>query len=96
MALLERDIVKLYPLEIPTLHQELFDVGIFAGSSRGCGLFGGFAEAFGDHFGHAEVGNFYQAFFIEQDVSRLDFAMNDARIVGELECLANLRHDAEI
>ena len=45
--------------------------------------------------GQAEVGDLHPARFVQQDVLRLDVAMNDALVVRELERLANLRHDGQ-
>ena len=49
----------------------------------------GLAEQLGD----AEVGDLHPALRVEQDVLRLDVAVQDAFVVGELERLANLRHE---
>ena len=44
-------------------------------------------------FGQAEIRDFHAALFVEQDVFRLDVAMDDALVVGELERGADLRND---
>ncbi len=43
----------------------------------------------------AEVGDLHAAAFVEQDVFRLDVAMDHAFIVGELQGVADLRDDFE-
>ncbi len=48
-----------------------------------------------DHLGDAEVGDLHPALFVEQDVFRLDVAVDDALVVGELERFADLRHDGQ-
>ena len=48
-----------------------------------------------DHFGDAEVRDLHPALFVEQDVLRLDVAVDDALLVGVLQRLANLRHDGQ-
>ena len=43
-------------------------------------------------FGDAKIGDLYPATSIQQDVLRLNIAMENAFVVGELERLANLGH----
>ena len=45
--------------------------------------------------GNAKVSDLHPALFVEQDVLRLDVAVDDAFIVRELERLANLRDDLQ-
>ena len=45
--------------------------------------------------GQAEVGDLHAAALVEQDVFRLDVAVDDAFVVGELQGLADLRHDRQ-
>jgi hypothetical protein len=45
--------------------------------------------------GDAEVGDLHAALFVQQDVLRFDVAMDDTFVVGELQRLANLRHDLQ-
>ena len=52
---------------------------------------GGFAKQLGE----TEVGDLHAAFLVDQDVLGLDVAMDDAFIVGELQGIADLRHDPE-
>ena len=47
------------------------------------------------HLGDAEVRNLHPALFVQQDVFRLDVAMDDALFVGELQRLANHRHNRQ-
>ena len=47
------------------------------------------------HFGDAEVGDLHPALFVEQDVFRLDVAVDDALFVGVLQRLADFRNDGE-
>ena len=46
-------------------------------------------------FGNAKIGNFHPPFFVQQNVLRLDVAMDDAFVMRELQRLANLRHDLQ-
>ena len=46
-------------------------------------------------FGNAKVGDLHPAFPVQQDVLRLDIPVHDAFVVGELQRLANLRHDLQ-
>ena len=46
-------------------------------------------------FGEAEVGNFDGAGLGEQDVFRLDVAVDDAAVVGVLQGITDLRDDGE-
>ncbi len=48
-----------------------------------------------DEFGQAEVGDFHSAALVEQNVFRLDVAMHDPFVMGELQGVANLRHDGQ-
>ena len=43
--------------------------------------------------GDSEIGNFDSTAFVEEDVLRFNVAVDNAFFVGELECLADLRHD---
>ena len=43
----------------------------------------------------AEVGDLHPALLVEQDVLRLDVAVDDAVVVGVLQGLADLRHDGQ-
>src|SRR5207249_6328210 len=43
----------------------------------------------------AEVGDFDPATLVQEDVLRLDVAMDDAFVVSELQGVANLRHDLQ-
>ena len=45
------------------------------------------------HLGDAKVGDLHPALLVQQDVLRLDVAVDDALLVGELQRLADLRHD---
>ena len=59
------------------------------GCARGPGL------GLRDEFGDAEVHQLHAALRIEQDVLRLDVAVQHALLVGVLQRVANLRHDRE-
>ncbi len=48
-----------------------------------------------DEFGEAEVGDFDLAGFGEEDVFGFDVAVDDAAVVGVLECVADLGDDGE-
>ena len=48
-----------------------------------------------DQLGQAEVGDLHPALLVQQDVLRLDVAVDDAVVVGVLEGLADLRHDGQ-
>ena len=45
--------------------------------------------------GQAEVGDLHPPALVDQDVFGLDVAMNDAFVVGELQGIADLRHDRQ-
>ena len=45
--------------------------------------------------GDAKVGDLHPALLVEQDVLRLDVAVDDALLVRELQRLANLRHNGQ-
>ena len=42
-----------------------------------------------------EVGNLHPALAVHQHVLRFDVAMDDALVVGILQCVADLRHDLQ-
>ena len=46
-------------------------------------------------FGQAEVGDLHPPLLIDQDVLGLDVPMNDPFVMGELQRVADLRHDLE-
>ncbi len=46
-------------------------------------------------FGDAEIGDLHPAFFIEQNIVWLDVAVDDAGVMGELQCLAYLRNNLQ-
>ena len=48
-----------------------------------------------EDLGDAEVGDLHPALLVEQDVLRLDVAVDDAFVVRELERLADLRDDRQ-
>ena len=48
-----------------------------------------------EHLGNAEVSNLHPAGFVEQEILRLDVAMNDAPVVGKLQGVAQRRHDGQ-
>ena len=43
----------------------------------------------------AEVGNFHSASFINQNIFRLDVAVNNPFFMSELKCIADLSNDCE-
>ena len=45
--------------------------------------------------GEAEIGDLHSPAFVDQDVFGLDVAMDDAFVVGELQGVADLRHDRQ-
>ena len=46
-----------------------------------------------ENFCQTKIRNLHTAFFIEQNIFRLDVAVNDAFVMRELECGADLRND---
>ena len=46
-------------------------------------------------FGYAKIRHLHAALPIQQDILRLDVAVDDALVVGILEGVANLRHDRQ-
>src|SRR5438093_135650 len=54
-----------------------------------------FLRRYPNHLGDAKVRDFYPPFFIEQDVLRLNIAMDDAFVVCELERITDLRNDLQ-
>src|SRR5215831_7876129 len=46
-------------------------------------------------FGDSKIGYFCAPAFIEQDILRLDIAMDDAFAMGELKCFTDLRDDRQ-
>ena len=53
------------------------------------------ASAAAQHFGDAKIGDLHAALFVEQQVLRLDVAVDDAPVVGELQRVAQRRHDGQ-
>ena len=47
------------------------------------------------NFRQTEIRHLHAAAAVEQNVFRLDVAMDDALVVGILQCVANLRHDGQ-
>jgi hypothetical protein len=47
------------------------------------------------YFGDAKVSDFHTTGFVEQQVLRLDVTMDDALVVGELQRVAQRRHDGQ-
>ena len=48
-----------------------------------------------EQLGQPEVGDLHPAPLVDEDVLRLDVAMDDPLVVGELQGIANLRHDGQ-
>ena len=47
------------------------------------------------HLGDAKISDLHPAIFVEQQVLRLDVAVDDAPVVGELQCVTERRHDGQ-
>ena len=48
-----------------------------------------------EQFGQAEIGDFHPSALVDEDVFRLDVAMDHALVMGELKGIADLRNNRQ-